>query len=264
MRNLVKRAIEGVCFLARMSFFVVEGEPRPKVYTELRVARKACTSPLWQVRTFYTLAEAAAAREQCKERGAQEGERKRARITTPVLTGEQAQLLADPCEDEDEEKKNDSSFGRWLSAQHYGDAAAYHDPAQAREAAEHKAWFRAYTERKEQKRKEREARAKAEAEMNEARRRGDWPPPPPPRPKPQRQKAPAPKGAADDIDAALKALEISVSAKQVTLEMLKSAKKKLTLRHHPDKNPHNVDKATIMFRKTIESYELLTNRLFNL
>ena len=251
-----------------MSFFVVDGEPRPKVYTELRVARKACTSPLWSVKSFHTLAEAAAAREQCRERGAREGERKRARTTTPVLTPQQVEQLVEEPDDPEEQAKAERSFGSWLTAQHYGDRSAYYDPQQAREEEEAKRWFAEHQARKERKRMQREA---AEEAMEEARRRGEWPPLRREQPEQQQQKQQQrqrppkfelPHQRVDEVAAALNVLEIRVPVTQVTEEMLKAAKKRLALLHHPDKNPTDKDRHTVLFRNVMQSFSLLANRLF--
>lgn len=241
-----------------MPFYVIEGEPRPKVYTDLSAARRAC-NPSWQIHTYHSLEEASAARGTFRAKadkvGSESLQKKLRTSATPVWTQKR---FEDECGVQEEEEK--PGLGRWLAAQQFGDTPQFYNADQERERAkkraEDKKWFEDYMERVKQKeRKKQEARNQQGAPKSA---------PPPPRkpgtaPPPPRS---APLSGLGRVAEALRKLEITVDVKSVTLDMLKAAKKKIALKYHPDKQKDEDAKAesTAKFREAIESFEFLTNQ----
>lgn len=62
------------------------------------------------------------------------------------------------------------------------------------------------------------------------------------------------RGSATDPKGYYAILEVSPTASE---SEIKKAYKKLAIRHHPDKNPDNQERATEMFKKVAEAYEVL-------
>ncbi len=251
-----------------MPFYVVQGEPRPRVYTDAGAARKACTSPLWEIKTFHTLAEASAAREQCRKRGAQEGERKKARVATPVLSVAQFKDLAGEVEEEE-----NAGFGTWMQGQQFGDVAQFHDAEKLREEAEAKEWYEHFKAEQEAKARRREAERRMYEEQAKERARNPEYSKPRPKPQPQfrpqqqqeQSSAPPPVKPPARMTAteAMDVLHLGGRPDKVAEELLKAAKKREALLHHPDKHseadkPHE----TVLFRRVMEAYTLLSGMFF--
>lgn len=244
-------------FRAVMPFYVIEGELRPKVYMDMASARRACTSPLWHIRTYHTLAEAGAAREAFKTKSAPEALRKKQRVTTEVLTQTQFEDKCGVVEDVENE-----GFGRWLAGQQHGDTPQYYDAEAERKRAADKAWFEEFKARQAAKKaaKEEEARRRKEQPQYKPQQQGS----PPRRPPPPRQSSSVP-SAREALVSALSKLGIHAPLAAVTIRMLKDAKKRLVLANHPDKQKKGNtedEKARNLasFRDGMEAFEYLTDK----
>ena len=221
-------------------WFVVLGEAKPKVYTELSAARRACTSPLWEVKAFHSLAEASAARAKALGVGAATGDRKRARATTEVLSSAEFAERAGVAEES--RSKREEGFGKWLLAQQGGETSFFYDADRAREERQRLLDFLEERKRRraEEKRRQQEEREKRSRPSAGSSQRA---PPSPPR--------------VSAVDAALKVLLLNVVPS--SLAELKSVRKKLILKYHPDKNPDDPEAS----QKTMDVYnafDLLSKR----
>ncbi len=243
-------------------FYVIEGELRPKVYSDLASARRACTSPLWTVHTFHSLAEAGAAREKFRAKSAPNAEKKRQRSSeTQRMTQREFEDKAGVQEEEE-----NAGFGRWLSGQQFGDAPQYYDPDKEREYRAAKVWFEEYKKEKARKQEEKKRMAEEETKNGTKRQKQHQQQQQQQHQQQQQQKQQRPpfvatKTGTDKVRDALRCIGIDLAANLVTRSMLKAAKHKTYLETHPDKHEgaseEELKKKTIQFRDAVEALKFL-------
>lgn len=239
-------------------YYVVAGEPKPKVYREASAARKACVLASWRVETFGTLEEAGARRKELlageKKRGEKRG---REGGATEVVSQREFERMTGVKEEEDQE-----GLGRWLHGQMGQGGSGLHRPEEARRRREEDAaWFREYEERKKRKQDSRDRRQN-DREKKKKKKKTHW-----------EHHTPS-SSLPPSLSAAFRTLKLEP---QATWEQIKKshkvsvlffsflapifsspARQLLILAHHPDKHPESKrEEQTALFREVQEAYEQL-------